>query len=115
MREQSGLPFSSLQDPYRRTLASAGYLGETVTVLAYASEISIERSDVRPEANTACASQAHIPYNIFNSPLARNAMTMPSAGKYSFSSLADDRCPSMRKPSFNGRVSFALAALSRLS
>jgi hypothetical protein len=68
-----------------------------------------------PKANTACPSQAHMPYSIFSSPLARSAMTMPSAGKYSFSSLADERCPSIRKPSFNGRVSFALAALSRLS
>lgn len=68
-----------------------------------------------PEANTACPSQAHMPYSIFSSPLARSAMTMPSAGKYSFSSFVDERCPSIRKPSFNGRVSFALAALSRLS
>jgi hypothetical protein len=59
--------------------------------------------------------QTHMPYRIFSSPLARSAMTMPSAGKYTFSSLADERCPSMRKPSFNGRVSLVLAALSRFS
>src|SRR5580692_477047 len=35
MREQNGLPFPSLQDPNRRTLASAGHLGETGTVLKY--------------------------------------------------------------------------------
>jgi hypothetical protein len=41
--------------------------------------------------------------------------TMPSAGNYTLSSLAEERWPSMRKASFNGRVSFALAAFSRLS
>ena len=68
-----------------------------------------------PQQQLAAAITSHIPYRIFSSPLARSAITTPSAGNDTFSNPAEERFPSMRKPSFRGRLSFALAALSRLS
>jgi len=52
--------------------------------------------DRRRNNKVAAAIISHIPYRIFRSPLARSAITTPSAGNETLCSPADERLPSMR-------------------